>query len=118
MSDLDGYAVVAAAGSVDTLTHPVLAEHLGRAIEATRLAVIVDMSGVHFCDSSGLNAFARADMRAGSRGISLIAAGLQDRVHRVFTTTGIVHGVYLMSDVHSAVRWLETGTNGPALYLT
>ncbi|RFS86487.1 anti-sigma factor antagonist [Actinomadura spongiicola] len=109
-SDLAGYALVAVSGSIDAHTHPLLAEQLEQAVTATRLAVIVDMTDVRFCDSSGLNTFARAYLRADARGVSLVAAGLQDRVHRVFTITGLDYGVHLQPDVETAVRWLENGT--------
>ncbi|MEU8347940.1 STAS domain-containing protein [Spirillospora sp. NPDC048832] len=113
MSDLAGYALVIATGSIDTHTHPLLAEHLQQAITATRLAVIVDMTHVEFCDSSGLNSFARAYLRAQASGVSLVAAGLQDRVRRVFAITRLDRGVYLLPDVETAVRWLETGSSEP-----
>ncbi|TDB83701.1 anti-sigma factor antagonist [Actinomadura sp. KC216] len=114
VTDLDGYALVTATGSIDYHTHQLLADHLDRAVEATRLAVIVDMTHVDFCDSSGLNALARAYRHTQARGTSLIATGLQDRVQRVFTITGLGHGVHVLPDIHTAVRWLETGTRSPA----
>ncbi|WP_067892183.1 STAS domain-containing protein [Actinomadura chibensis] len=114
VSDLAGYALVSASGSIDYHTHPVLAARLEQAIAATRLAVIVDMAQVEFCDSSGLNCFARAYQRAHTCGISLVAAGLQERVHRVFTMTGLDFGVYLQPDLETAVRWLENGSRRPS----
>ncbi|TYK49459.1 STAS domain-containing protein [Actinomadura decatromicini] len=114
VSDLAGYALVSVSGSIDYHTHPALAEQLDQAITATRLAVIVDMAHVDFCDSSGLNCFARAYQRAHTRGISLVAAGLRDRVHRVFTMTGLDFGVYLQPDLETAVRWLENGSRRPS----
>ncbi|MBT2212593.1 MULTISPECIES: STAS domain-containing protein [Actinomadura] len=109
-SALGGYALVTATGTVDIHTHTLLAECLEQASTATGLAVIVDMAGVEFCDSSGLNAFARAYNRAHGRGVSLVAAGLQERVRRVFTVTGLDRGVHLQPDVDTAVRWLDTGS--------
>ncbi|WP_242909324.1 STAS domain-containing protein [Actinomadura terrae] len=109
-SELGGYALVTAAGSIDVHTHPMLAECLEQAITATGLAVIVDMTGVVFCDSSGLNTFVRSYQRADGHGVSMVAAGLQDRVRRVFTITGLDRGVHVQPDVATAVRWLDSGT--------
>jgi len=60
VSQQGGYAVVTAAGSIDFTTRPLLEEHLDQALRLTQLAVIVDLSKVHFCDSVGLNVFLRA----------------------------------------------------------
>ncbi|WP_242903669.1 STAS domain-containing protein [Actinomadura terrae] len=109
-SALGGYALVAATGTIDARTHLLLAECLKAAIAETDLAVIVDMGGVEFCDSSGLSTFARAYHRAERRGVSLVAVGLHDRVRRVFTMTALDRGVHLQSDVGTAVRWLDTGS--------
>jgi anti-sigma B factor antagonist len=110
---LVGYALVTAAGSIDFSTHALLDEHLDQALQLTRIAVIVDMTEVNFCDSSGLNAFARARRQAIARGITIVAVGLHDRVELVFGITGLDQAFYPQPDLETALRWLETGTSSP-----
>jgi anti-sigma B factor antagonist len=107
---LADYAVVTAAGSIDFTTQARLEEHLGKALEMTRVAVIVDMTAVTFCDSVGLNVFAQARRQATARGITMIMAGLQHRVQRVFAITRLDQAFHSRPDVATAVSWLENGT--------
>ncbi|MEU6038414.1 STAS domain-containing protein [Actinomadura sp. NPDC047616] len=109
-----GYSLVVPAGSIDFHTHPAMNEHLGRAIDMTSLAVIVDMTGVEFCDSSGLNVFARARRRADARGVTVVIVGMPSRVERVFSLTGLDQAFYHQPDLRTALHWLETGTSEPS----
>lgn len=113
VSELSGYALVTAAGSIDFTTNALLHEELGRALALTRLAVIVDLTEVHFCDSSGLNVLAMARRKASARGITVVAAGLQSRVERVFAVTGLDQALYPQPDLQTAINWLETGSRNP-----
>jgi anti-sigma B factor antagonist len=76
------------------------------------VALIVDMSAVDFCDSSGLNVFAQTIRKARSRGVALVVVGLRDRVARVFNVTQIDQAMHALPDLETAVRWLETGSAG------
>lgn len=106
-----GYAVVTAAGSIDFNSQTLLDQELRAALQQTRLAVIVDLSGVDFCDSSGLNVFAKAHRLATARGLTVVVAGLRDRVKHVFALTRLDQAFYPQPDLETAVRWLETGSS-------
>jgi anti-sigma B factor antagonist len=108
-----GYAVVTPAGSIDFTSHELLEEQLDQALQMTRLAVIVDMNKVNFCDSSGLNTFARAHHQATARGLTIILTGLQERVRRVFSITRLDQAFYPQPDLETAIQWLENGSTSP-----
>jgi anti-anti-sigma factor len=111
VSQLAGYAVVTAAGTIDFTTREMLEEHLDQALRLTRVAVIVDLTEVDFCDSTGLNTFARIRRQATALGIVVITAGLRDRVKDAFTMTRLAEAFYAQPDLETAVRWLENGTS-------
>jgi anti-anti-sigma factor len=110
VSKLASYAVVSAAGSIDFTTRELLEEHLAQALQLTKLAVIVDLTEVEFCDSTGLNTFARVRRQANANGIVVVTAGLRDRVEEAFTMTRLAQAFYAQPDLETAVRWLENGT--------
>ncbi|HEU5157367.1 MAG TPA: anti-sigma factor antagonist [Streptosporangiaceae bacterium] len=116
VSELAGYAVVTAAGSIDFTTRATLEEHLEQALELTRLAVIVDLTDVEFCDSTGLNTFARIRRQATARGVVVVTAGLRDRVKDVFTMTRLTQAFYAQPDLETAIRWLENGSTSRDRY--
>src|SRR5918992_996991 len=114
VSERGGYAVVTVIGSIDDTTRALLDEQLDQALTMTDLAVIVDMSAVDFCDSTGLNTFTKAHRKATARGITVVTTGLKDRVGYVFTVTRLEDVFYAQPDLDTAIQWLENGTNGRA----
>jgi anti-sigma B factor antagonist len=81
-------ATVAPTGELDLSGATVLEAELDRlAAEPDLGAIVLDLRGLEFMDSSGLRLVVMADMRAreAGRGFSLIRGG--DTVHRVFEIT-------------------------------
>jgi anti-anti-sigma factor len=113
ISQVGGYAVVTAAGSIDLTTRALLEDHLDRAIQQTRLAVIVDLSEVEFCDSIGLNTFTRARRKATARGMVMVVVGLHNRVEYTFAVTRLDQAFYPQPDLQAALEWLENGSAKP-----
>jgi anti-anti-sigma factor len=75
-------------GELDLATSPALGETLGREI-ADGKSVVVDLSGVTFIDSSGLNALIRAlRLSEGNGGGFRVSPDLPAQVSRLFTITG------------------------------
>ncbi|MBW8481224.1 STAS domain-containing protein [Actinomadura parmotrematis] len=107
------YAVATLAGSIDMGNHERLRELLVRALEGTRAALIVDMAGVDFCDSSGLGVFAHLARASRAGGTSLVVTGLRGRVARVFDATGMFLFLYAEPNVQAAVDWLDGGRRHP-----
>ena len=107
-----GHAVVTVVGPIDADTIGLLEEPLHRAFELTQTAVIVDMSEVDFCDSSGLNAFVQARREATTRGIVVVIAGVRKRNKNGPAIIRLEQEFHSLPDHETAVRWLETGKKG------
>jgi anti-sigma B factor antagonist len=73
-----------AAGEVDMSTAPRLLEVIDAVSDAVRL-VVVDLTGVSFLDSSGLNTLVKGQRRLASRGVGLrVVVPSEHPVRRVF----------------------------------
>ena len=85
VDDMDGCVVVSATGEVDLATSPGLSDAMKVAVESGS-RTIVDLSGVTFLDSTGLQVLVQARIRARDRRalIALVApAGMPRRVLEV-----------------------------------
>jgi anti-sigma B factor antagonist len=93
-------AVVRPVGELDLSGAAVLEAELDRLAEDPELAaVVLDMRGLEFMDSSGLRLVVMADMRAREAGrrFSLIRGG--ETVHRVFEITRMSERLDFVDDV-------------------
>jgi anti-anti-sigma regulatory factor len=109
VTKLTAYALVTAIGSVEQATRPVLIHHLNRALKMTRVAVIMDMGKVEYCDFSGLSGITDAFRAADTPPPALVLVDPTDRLRRAVVNTSL-DPVYCHGDLDSAIRWLETGT--------
>jgi anti-anti-sigma factor len=75
-------------GELDLATVPLLQEHLDRAM-CSRAAVVIDLAGLGFIDSSGLHVLVRADRQLRASGGQLVLLGGSRAVYRVFELTGL-----------------------------
>ena len=82
----DDSAVVAIAGEVDFASAPELA---GVLAELDQLRVTVDLSGVTFLDSAGLNTLVQAREQIRKRGGTLTVQGASPMVRKTFEITGL-----------------------------
>jgi anti-sigma B factor antagonist len=85
----EGRALVAARGSIDLHSSEGLRECLAQLIDDGQTEVVVDLTAVDFCDSSGLNVLVRAYKHARARNAALIVTGAYGRVENVLRTTGL-----------------------------
>jgi anti-sigma B factor antagonist len=82
--------VVQAAGSVDLLTAPELADHLSAALaDGTPLIVVVDLRQVDFLAAAGLSVLVAADSQARARDITLRVVATTHAVRRALRITGL-----------------------------
>jgi len=51
--------------------------------------LVLDLSGLEFCDSSGLSAFIAAQHRATDRGATLAVVNVPPAIRRLFRVTGL-----------------------------
>jgi anti-sigma B factor antagonist len=86
VSEADGWTIIAVTGEIDISSAPALREAIDQALGDGSDRLIVDMNGVSFMDSSGLNVLAGAAKRM-SRGSLRIAAPAR-HIRKVFEITG------------------------------
>jgi anti-sigma B factor antagonist len=83
------HTVVSVAGEIDLYTAPRLQSELTSALGASPTRLIVDMSGVGFCDSTGINVLLAALRQARECGGELILAGPGSATRKVLQVTGL-----------------------------
>ncbi|MER5352106.1 STAS domain-containing protein [Kitasatospora sp. NPDC002551] len=84
----DGAVVCTLAGDLDVETLAPAAEALAQLVAGRTGAVVVDLRGVGFCDSSGLNVLLRTRLAAQRAGLELRLAAVPPTVMRVLDLTG------------------------------
>ncbi|WP_230984641.1 STAS domain-containing protein [Microbispora oryzae] len=81
---------VALAGSLDFTNADRFGADLRAAADRGCRTLILDMSGLDFCDSTGLRVLLKARTRLEQQGTELVLAELNARLTRIFTVTGLV----------------------------
>lgn len=81
-----GMMVVSLSGEVDIMRSPDLQASLQDAINRIpgKGAVVVDLSGVTYMDSSGVATLVRGLQLSRKKGVGLVLCSLQDRVRSIF----------------------------------
>jgi anti-anti-sigma factor len=85
----DGRAEVVVAGEIDFATHRALLGTLTDEIEHGHRRIVLDMSGVTFCDSTGLGVLVQIRQRAVEGGGWLRVAAPTDAVRRALEITNL-----------------------------
>ena len=80
-----------ASGEIDLYTAPRLHSELAAVIASTGTAprIVVDMSGVEFCDSTGMNVLLSSLRQARERGGELELAAPRPAVKKILEVTGL-----------------------------
>jgi anti-sigma B factor antagonist len=84
-----GHAVVTATGELDLYTAPRLQAALAGLLRDQADRVTVDLSGVEFCDSTGMNVLLSAMKRLKEQGGALELAAPRPAVKRILQVTGL-----------------------------
>ena len=92
-----GSTVVAARGEVDVATAPALRDGIDKAVDDGGGAVVVDLTGVTFIDSTGLGVLIGGRKRCIDAGRELRVVVTEPRILKVFEITGLtelfaIHG--------------------------
>ncbi len=83
-------AIMSVAGEIDLYTAPRLHSELMSALAAgAPLCLTVDMAGVEFCDSTGMNVLLAAQRRARESGGDLQLASPRPAIRKVLQVTGL-----------------------------
>src|SRR3954452_643192 len=83
----DSYSIVTVRGEVDLHTAPKVQYAIEKGSEGVK-AVVVDMGGVAFMDSTALSTLMRAKESLERKGASLRLTAPSKAVERIFTVTG------------------------------
>ncbi|GAA4619148.1 hypothetical protein GCM10023195_86470 [Actinoallomurus liliacearum] len=76
-------------GDVDIITAPALRERLYRVVRPGMRLLILDLSGVWFCDAAGLAVLIGTQRRATRLGVTLRVVAPRPRVAKVLHVTGL-----------------------------
>ncbi|MFF3605748.1 STAS domain-containing protein [Streptomyces sp. NPDC002463] len=96
-----GAVVLALDGELDHDTVEPLRNALAESAGAVR--VVVDCTGLQFCDSTGLNVLLRTRLRLLAQGGHLDLAGLRPPVRRIFEITGALQVFQVYADTDAAL---------------
>ncbi|MDT0328155.1 STAS domain-containing protein [Nocardiopsis lambiniae] len=99
--------IVAIQGELDIATTNDLQEHIRSAIDTHGPWLILDMSGLDFMDSSGLNVIINAYRTVREREGALALAALNERVTKVVRLVGLHRQVPVHQTVATAVAAME-----------
>ena len=84
------HIVLALAGEIDHYTAPRLQAELTAALAAAKSGqIVVDMSAVDFCDSTGMNVLLAAHRLASEKGGDLTLAAPRAPVRKILEVTGL-----------------------------
>ncbi|MFF9503228.1 STAS domain-containing protein [Streptomyces sp. NPDC014656] len=106
--DRGGWTVLRLRGELDLVTSPEIRRRVHDAVAAGRHDLVVDLSGVRFCDSSGIGVLvaARRLLRSCDGRLRLVLPGAaegQGHVTRVFAALGVTRLFEVYADVATAV---------------
>jgi len=97
-------AVLVLRGSLDNDTAPSLKANLNRLVERPAPRVVVDVSGLDFCDSMGVGVLVTAHGRAMDHGGWVRLAAPSGFLRRLFETLGLADYLSQFPDVETALK--------------
>jgi anti-sigma B factor antagonist len=100
----DDSVVVTVRGDLDIDSSTVLTTALEQVLDRDRPRVVVDLSGIGFCDSTGLSAFIVGHNRASATGGWLRLAGPGESLGRLLDTVGLTPRVGVYATVADALN--------------
>jgi anti-sigma B factor antagonist len=85
----NGYQIVSVTGELDIATAEQAYSYLSEVIDGRTAPVTVDLSGLTFCDASGLGVLARAARYARQKGRQLALASARPSLLKIMRITGL-----------------------------
>ena len=98
------YTLVVVTGEIDFQSYQPLQELLRTQLRLGRSKLVLDLSAVGFCDSSGLGMFVSVHRRAGMADGWLRLARPSPRLRRILTVTNLDRLLGAYDDIDAAVR--------------
>jgi anti-sigma B factor antagonist len=105
---LPGGTVIALHGDLDIATTPDLRERLHAALVDPGPLVVIDLSGVTFCDASGLALLVGARGRTEPRGVAVVLAAPRPQLEKLLRISGLNRAFTVRRSV--AAAWLSGGS--------
>ncbi|NKZ02342.1 STAS domain-containing protein [Actinomadura latina] len=99
---LADHTVIAIRGELDSASTPSMRERLHVALQDTGAQVIIDLSGVTFCDTSGLAMLVGARRRREAKSATVILAAPRPQPARLLEVTGLLRAFTVRSSVTEA----------------
>ncbi|WP_344973047.1 STAS domain-containing protein [Streptosporangium fragile] len=97
--------VVRASGELDHYHTPVLREEMNRAWKALRTPILIlDLSALTFCDSSGIGELLQARHQGLDEGVRLILTGVRGNLVRRLTLAGLIQVFEVFPSVAEALE--------------
>lgn len=108
--------VLSVGGDLDLNTAPELLQALTLLVDDGRRALVVDLTGVGFCDSSGLSVLVRIRNRLAELGGTVALAAASPIVQRVLEVSGLdeIFGMYPSVEAARAALDAPSG-DGPVM---
>jgi anti-sigma B factor antagonist len=100
------YRILALAGEIDYSVKDRLLARIVDLLDRGPTPLVIDMTGVKFCDSTGLTVAVNAKRHAAACGCLLAFCGLGNRVANVFRVTGLDKFVAVYPTLSEAARAL------------
>ena len=107
----DDVIVVSLVGELDVMSAPEFEARVREIHCDATVRVLVDVSGLVFVDSSGLNSLVKAAVAAEARGAALVLAGASPHIARVFEVVRMSDSVWVEPSVEIALERLATGSS-------
>lgn len=97
-------SVIVLPAEIDVTNADQVGAELTRALDASAVMLVVDMTETVFCDSSGIQVLLRAHRRAVAAGLELRLATSSPAVRRVLELTGIDRVIDMYPDLSAAMN--------------
>jgi anti-anti-sigma factor len=107
------HTVITLSGELDIASTPSLRERLHVALRDSGAHVVIDLSGVPFCDASGLALLIDARRRARAQGATVILAAPRPQPAKLLHVTGLARAFTVCPSV-SAARTVLAGPRSAA----
>jgi anti-anti-sigma factor len=119
-SGLSGNAVITRlTGELDVSVIVILREHMERIWDLpAKPFLILDLSGVEFCDSVGMYELIAILQRCEARGTRLLLGGVQGVMVRVLSITGLRNAFEAFTTIDDALRVTSASSPQPATATT
>lgn len=85
----EAHTILTLDGELDLATRPILRAAVGQALDSARPAIIIDLDGVTFMDSSGLEELIEGYRTVTHRGVTFTLATPTPQINKVLRATGL-----------------------------